>query len=53
MNLSKISIVLDHPDEPRNIGAACRAMANSDIKDLRIVGKKEDYDVEKDRKSVV
>ena len=47
MNLSKISIVLDHPDEPRNIGAACRAMANSDIKDLRIVGKKEDYDVEK------
>lgn len=47
MNLNNISIVLDHPDEPRNIGAACRAMANSDIKDLRIVGKKEDYDVEK------
>ncbi len=47
MNLSNISIILDHPDEARNIGSACRAMANSDIKDLRIVGKKEDYDVEK------
>ena len=47
MNLQKIAIILDHPDEPRNIGAACRAMANNDIKDLRIVGKKEDYDVEK------
>lgn len=46
MNLSKITIILDHPDEARNIGSACRAMANSDIKDLRIVGKKEDYDVE-------
>jgi len=47
MNLSNISIILDHPDEPRNIGATCRAMANADIKDLRIVGKKEDYDIEK------
>lgn len=47
MNLSNISIILDHPDEARNIGSACRAMANNDIKDLRIVGKKEDYDVEK------
>ena len=47
MNLSNITIVLDHPDEARNIGSACRAMANCDIKDLRIVGKKEDYDVEK------
>ena len=47
MNLQKIAIILDHPDEPRNIGAACRAMANNDIKDLRIVGKREDYDVEK------
>ncbi len=47
MNLQNIAIVLDHPDEPRNIGAACRAMANNDIKDLRIVGKKENYDEEK------
>ncbi len=47
MNLQNIIIVLDHPDEPRNIGSACRAMANSDIKNLRIVGKKSDYDAEK------
>lgn len=46
MNLSNIVIVLDHPDESRNIGAACRAMANNDISDLRIVGKIEDYDLE-------
>jgi len=46
MNLQNICVVLDHPDEARNIGAACRAMANNDIKDLRIVGKKEDYDIE-------
>ena len=47
MDLSKVYIVLDHPDECRNIGSACRAMANNDIKHLRIVGKKENYDVEK------
>ena len=46
MNLSNIVIVLDHPDESRNIGAACRAMANNDISELRIVGKKSDYDIE-------
>lgn len=46
MNLNNIVIVLDHPDESRNIGAACRAMANNDVKDLRIVGKKSDYDIE-------
>lgn len=46
MNLKKIVIVLDHPDESRNIGAACRAMANNDICELRIVGKIEDYDIE-------
>ena len=46
MNLSNVVIVLDHPDESRNIGAACRAMANNDISELRIVGKKEDYDIE-------
>ena len=47
MDLNKVYIVLDHPDECRNIGAACRAMANNDITHLRIVGNKENYDVEK------
>ncbi len=47
MNLKNICVILDHPDESRNIGSACRAMANNDIKDLRIVGKKENYDIEK------
>lgn len=46
MNLNNIVIVLDHPDESRNIGAACRAMANNDISELRIVGNKSDYDIE-------
>lgn len=45
--MKNIVIILDHPDEPRNIGAACRAMANNDIKELRIVGRREDYDTEK------
>ncbi len=49
MNLSNIVIVLDRPDESRNIGSVCRAMANSDIKELRIVGKKSDYDEERVR----
>lgn len=47
MNLQNIVIILDHPDEARNIGSACRAMANNDIKELRIVGKREDYDAQK------
>ena len=46
MKLSNIVIVLDHPDESRNIGAACRAMANNDISELRIVGNKAAYDIE-------
>ena len=46
MNLNNVVIVLDHPDESRNIGAACRAMANNDISELRIVGNKADYDIE-------
>ncbi len=44
--MNNIVIVLDHPDESRNIGAACRAMANNDISELRIVGNKADYDIE-------
>ena len=47
MNLDNIVIVLDRPEEPRNIGAVCRAMANSNIHTLRIVGKKEEIDIEK------
>ena len=46
MDLNKVYIILDHPDECRNIGAACRAMANNDITHLRIVGNKDDYDIE-------
>ncbi len=46
MNLKNVVIILDHPDESRNIGAACRAMANNDIGELRIVGNKADYDIE-------
>ena len=44
MDLGKICIVLVRPEESRNIGAACRALANNDIADLRIVGKKSDYE---------
>ncbi|MCR5606275.1 MAG: RNA methyltransferase [Treponema sp.] len=44
MNLSNIYVVLSHPEESRNVGAACRAMANNGISHLRIVGKKEEID---------
>ena len=43
MNLNKIVIVLSNPDESRNIGAVCRTMANNSLYDLRIVGKKNNY----------
>ena len=46
MNLKNIVIILDHPDESRNIGAVCRAMANNDIYELRIVGNRDDYDID-------
>ncbi len=49
MNLNNIVIVLARPEESRNIGSVCRAMANNGIKKLRIVGKREDYDDEKVR----
>ncbi len=49
MIFDNIYIILARPDESRNIGAACRAMANNNIKHLRIVGKKEDYDEERVR----
>lgn len=47
MNLDNIVVILSRPEEARNIGAACRAMANNSINHLRIVGKKEDIDAEK------
>ncbi len=49
MNLDKIVIVLARPEENRNIGAVCRAMANNNLHTLRIVGKREDYNDEKVR----
>src|SRR5574344_854645 len=49
MNLDNIVIVLDRPDESRNIGAVCRGMANNGIHTLRIVGKKEEIDEERVR----
>ncbi len=49
MDLQKVYVVLDHPGEARNVGAACRAMANSGIAHLRIVGVQSDYDAEKVR----
>lgn len=49
MNINQFCVILCHPDESRNIGSVCRAMANNDILDLRIVGKKSDYNEEKIR----
>lgn len=43
MTIKDICIILTHPDESRNIGSVCRAMANMGITDLRIVGKRKDY----------
>jgi tRNA/rRNA methyltransferase len=44
MNLDNIVIVLDRPEESRNVGAVCRAMANNGIHCLRIVGDKKEFD---------
>ena len=44
MNLNKIAIVLVNPEESRNVGAVCRAMANNALSDLRIVGLRENFD---------
>ena len=49
MDLQKIVIVLVRPEESRNVGAVCRAMANSGLGRLRIVGKREDFDDERVR----
>ena len=39
-----ITVILCRPEISRNIGAVCRAMANNDCYDLRIVGNKMEYD---------
>ena len=49
MNLSNVVIILCRPEESRNVGAVCRAMANNGLKNLRIVGKKTDFDEERVR----
>ena len=49
MNFSNVVIILCRPEESRNVGAVCRAMANNSLKTLRIVGKKEDFDEERVR----
>ena len=53
MDLSKIVIVLSRPDESRNVGAVCRGMANNSLSELRIVGKKEDFDDEHVRRLAI
>ena len=45
MKLSQVIIVLCNPDEAQNIGSVCRAMLTMDITNLRIVGKRENYDI--------
>ncbi|MCR4821668.1 MAG: RNA methyltransferase [Treponema sp.] len=49
MNLSNVVIILCRPEESRNVGSVCRAMANNGLKNLRIVGKKSDFDEERVR----
>ena len=44
MNTDNIVVVLVRPEESRNVGAVCRAMANSAVHDLRIVGRREELD---------
>jgi tRNA/rRNA methyltransferase len=40
---TKAAVVLVRPEESKNVGAVCRAMANCALTDLRIVGWREDY----------
>jgi tRNA/rRNA methyltransferase len=53
MNLNNIAVILVHPDESRNVGAVCRAMANNSLSDLRIIGRREDYDDEHVRRLAI
>ena len=49
MNTDNIIVVLVRPEESRNVGAVCRAMANCAMHTLRIVGRREDLNDEKVR----
>jgi tRNA/rRNA methyltransferase len=49
----RIAVVLSRPEESRNVGAVCRAMANCDVPVLRIVGARGDYDDEKVRRLAI
>ncbi len=49
MAAEHIHIILSHPEESRNIGSVCRAMANADLHTLKIVGSRADYDEEQIR----
>jgi tRNA/rRNA methyltransferase len=49
----RIAVVLSRPEESRNVGAVCRAMANCDVPILRIVGARGDYDDEKVRRLAI
>ncbi len=49
MDLKKIVTVLVRPEESRNVGAVCRAMANSGLSTLRIVGTRDAFDDERVR----
>jgi len=40
------AIILCRPEDSRNIGSVCRAMMTMNCMDLRIVGRKDDYDGE-------
>ena len=43
-NKLPVAVILCRPEISRNIGAVCRAMANNECYDLRIVGHKHEYD---------
>ncbi len=45
----RVCVVLCRPEESRNIGSVCRAMKNSGLRILRIVGSRDDYNEEQVR----
>ncbi|NLM00767.1 MAG: RNA methyltransferase [Treponema sp.] len=47
MNVLDFCIILCNPEGSLNIGSVCRAMANMGFSNLRIIGKKENYDENK------
>lgn len=46
MTKNPCAIILCRPEDSRNIGSACRAMKTMGCYDLRIVGRREEYDEE-------